>query len=151
MKLFRRPKRQPNRLGSSSVELPEGFGALLMREQRIDLAVATVIRNERPYLREWLFFQKLVGAGLVLLYDNGSTDGFEEEIADLVRSGFVQILPWPNFSKKTNFQSLAIAHGIAFMRGRSKWLAILDVDEFLFSPVERDLPTFLQAYDDLPA
>lgn len=151
MKLFRRSKRQPNRLGSSSVELPESLGPRAAGKPPLQLAVATVIRNERPYLREWLLFQKLVGAGLVLLYDNESTDSFEDEIADLVHSAFVQIVPWPNFSTKVNFQSLAIAHAIALMRGRSKWLAILDVDEFLFSPVERDLPTLLRAYEDLPA
>jgi hypothetical protein len=150
MKLFGRSRRR-SLLGSSSVEIPQDLGPPLTDEPPLQLAVATLIRNERPYLREWLLFQKLVGAGLVLLYDNGSTDHFEEEIADLARSGFVQIVPWPNFARKVNFQSLAIAHAIAFMRGRAKWLAILDVDEFLFSPVERDLPTLLRDYADLPA
>jgi hypothetical protein len=150
LKLFGKSRRR-NLLGSSSVEIPESLGLPPGGEPPLQLAVATVIRNERPYLREWLFFQKLVGAGLVLLYDNDSTDGFEDEIADLSRSGFVRIVPWPNFSTKVNFQSLAIAHAIALMRGRAKWLAILDVDEFLFSPVERDLPTLLSAYADLPA
>jgi len=149
MKLFGRSKRRL--LGSTSVEIPAGFGPLVTQEPQLDLTVATVIRNERPYLREWLLFQELVGASLVLLYDNGSTDGFEDEIADLVQSGFVRIVPWPNFAMELNFQSMAIAHAIAFMRGRAKWLAILDVDEFLFSPVERDLPTVLRDYDDLPA
>src|SRR5262249_868545 len=38
------------------------------------LSVVATIKNEGRYLREWIEFQRLMGAEQIYLYDNGSID-----------------------------------------------------------------------------
>lgn len=115
------------------------------------LAIATVLRNEGPYLREWIAFYKAVGVDHIVIYDNGSTDGFQSLIQDHCASGFVEVIPWPHFVDRINFQHLGFAHAVSYMSGRTTWLALIDLDEFLFSTRSLLLSDTLKAYEDLPA
>lgn len=125
-------------------------GPFLGRPQHY-LTVATVLRNEGRYLREWLAFYKAVGVDHVVLYDNSSTDNFQGEIEDHLDSGWVEIVPWPYFVQGLNFQHLGFAHAVAHMAGRTTWLALIDLDEFLFSTRTIRLADTLRDYEDLPA
>ena len=40
--------------------------------------VCAIFKDEAPYLLEWMAFHKMVGVDLLVLYDNGSTDGGPE-------------------------------------------------------------------------
>jgi hypothetical protein len=115
------------------------------------LTIATVLRNEGLYIREWLAFYKAIGIDHILIYDNESTDGFQASIRDHLDSGFVEIIPWPHFVENINFQHLGFAHAVSYMAGRTTWLALLDLDEFLFSTRSVRLADTLSDYEDLPA
>jgi hypothetical protein len=137
----------------------EHFFVLPKRELRSPsryLAVATIVKNEGPYLTEWLEFQQLVGVEHVYLYDNGSTDSTPIVIAPFVAEGFVTVIPWLfpwylGHRHMVSAQGLAFAHAILNFGSDWRWIAFIDVDEFLF-PVSGDsLPNLLSGYEDLPA
>lgn len=115
------------------------------------LTIATVLRNEGLYIREWLAFYRAIGVDHILIYDNDSTDGFQNLIRDHLADGFVEIVPWPHFVQGINFQHLGFAHAVSYMAGRTTWLALLDLDEFLFSTRSINLSDTLSDYEDLPA
>jgi Glycosyltransferase family 92 len=118
---------------------------------RFALSVCAIMKDEGPYLREWLEFHRLVGVDHFYLYDNGSTDDSVRILEPYVRAGIVDLVPWPRFIANSNPQYLAYAHAVRFAAGTSRWLAAIDLDEFLFSPQERDLRAALVEYQDLPA
>src|SRR5262245_4909673 len=60
------------------------------------LAIVAVVKNEAPYLEEWLDFHCLVGCSHFYIYDNGSTDGTVEILGNYERKGIVTPLPWPD-------------------------------------------------------
>jgi hypothetical protein len=44
------------------------------------IGVCAIFKDEAPYLLEWIAFHRMVGIDLLVLYDNGSTDGGPELI-----------------------------------------------------------------------
>ena len=115
------------------------------------LTIATIVRNEAPYMREWVAFHLAMGADRLIVYDNTSTDDLAGAIADFVRLGLVEIVPWPHFIDRADFLKTGAAHAIVYTRRTTRWLACIDADEFLFSPTGSALPDILRSYEDLPA
>lgn len=110
------------------------------------LAICAIFRNEGRFLPEWIAFHRAVGVEHFYLYDNRSTDDPGRILAPYVGAGLVTLVPWP-VDYDAGAQRLAHADGIARARGRSRWLALLDIDEFLMSPVSPTLPVVLRDYE----
>jgi hypothetical protein len=115
------------------------------------LWAAAIIRDEGPYLAEWITFHHAIGVERFILYDNGSVDDTPAVLAPFIRAGLVEVIPWPNFLAGANAQHLAYAHAARHAAGRCRWLAVIDADEFLFPPQATHLPPILRDYEDLPA
>ncbi len=103
-----------------------------------NLAVAALFRDEAPYLREWIEFHLEVGFEYFYLFDNLSADSPRKILEPYIQSGVVELHSWPlehtDFSDFSPIQLLAYERAIHFARGKFKWLALIDTDEFLFSP-----------------
>jgi glycosyl transferase family 92 len=111
------------------------------------LSVCAIYRDEAAYLREWIELHRLVGVERFFLYDNRSTDEHREVLAPYVEEGFVTLHDWP----MPQGQLAAYEHCIAEHRAESRWIAFIDLDEFLFSPTGRPLPELLVEYEQWPA
>jgi hypothetical protein len=104
------------------------------------LTTATIIKDEGRYIREFVAFHSIVGVDHMLLYMDGGHDPLVAvALKDFLAKGFVTLIPWPRFALHRNNQFLAYQHAVALMRGRTRWLAMLDADEFLFAPTSGDL------------
>jgi hypothetical protein len=117
------------------------------RQQRgAYLAVCAIYRDEATYLREWIEFHRLVGVERFFLYDNGSVDGHREVLAPFLGDGTVWVHDWPIFPG----QHPAYDHCLRRHGRKSRWIAFLDLDEFLFSPTGRPVPELLADYEAYP-
>jgi len=115
----------------------------------VHLAVCAIFRDEAPYLAEWVAFHRLVGVEHFFLYDNGSVDDPGAALARDVADGRVTVRPWPvPFHEAA--QRRAYTDCLERARGQVRWLAFLDVDEFLFSPRSETLVPVLREYEDHP-
>jgi hypothetical protein len=125
--------------------------AALWRDRRKsfphELAVGAIFKNEARFLHEWLTFHCGIGVGHFYLYDNGSTDNFRDVLAPWISAGSVTLIDWPGTAR----QVPAYNHCIRRFRAEARWIAFIDVDEFLFSPGTRDIRPILAEYRDLPA
>lgn len=110
------------------------------------LSAVTVFKNEAPYLDEWLAFCVLEGIERVLLYDNGSTDNFRDVLRPWIEAGIVELLDWP-LHWKSGAQTKAFLDALTRLRGRTKWAAFIDIDEFLFSPGGEPVSKVLKQYE----
>src|SRR5262249_4766808 len=59
------------------------------------LSIATIVRNEAPYLAEWLEFHRMLGVEHIYFYDNESTDDSIGVISPFAQDNFVTVTPWP--------------------------------------------------------
>jgi Glycosyltransferase family 92 len=111
------------------------------------LSVCAIYMDEAPYLREWIEFHRLVGVERFFLYDNESTDAHGEVLAPYVADGLVVVHDWP----VRPGQLPAYEHCLAEHGGDSRWMAFIDLDEFLFSPTRRPVTEILAEYEHYPA
>lgn len=125
------------------------------------IAAVMTVRDERAMLRTNLLYHRFIGVDVVLLYDDGSTDGTADSIADL---GFVEVRPTvgrdelgdrPELGRfletfDTHFvarQSLNTAHAIDVARSTGiEWLVAIDADELVAVDLETAEPNSLRAF-----
>ena len=103
------------------------------------LQIATVVHNEGRNLAEWIAFHEVVGVQRFLIYDHGSTDDTREVLAGIPSA---VVFDWPRGAHRQ-----VDAHADAVARADTRWLALIDPDEYLFSPHYLPLPTVLRGYE----
>jgi glycosyl transferase family 92 len=112
----------------------------------ISLAICAIFRNEAPYLAEWVSFHRLQGVERFYLYDNGSTDDWRSELEPELATGRIEVRDWPDpVGQAPAYQDCLQRH-----RNDARWIAFIDVDEFLFSPTGKPLPEILRRFDTHP-
>lgn len=117
-----------------------------LRADAEELAIAAIFREEAPFLDDWLRFHHGVGVGHFYLYNNFSTDHFRAVLAPWMARGLVTLHEWP----VAVGQLPAYRHCVREYRLQARWIAFIDVDEFLFSPRQADLRPILAGYRDVP-
>ncbi len=116
-------------------------------ERETYLSVCAIFFNEAPYLAEWIEFHVLAGVERFFLYDHESTDSGKEVLAPYVEEGTVELLDWPVYPGQVE----AFEHCAEHHRFDSRWIAFIDLDEYLFSPTGRTLPEVLRSFERWPA
>ena len=112
-----------------------------------ELAVCSMFQNEAPFLQEWIEFYKLIGVQHFYLYNNNSTDNYQTILEPYISNHEVDLIQWNHSNANLKAQAAAFNHCLNKVRGKVKWIAFLDLDEFLF-PVEHDnLHNFLKDYE----
>lgn len=103
-----------------------------------ELSIATIFQNDGPYLKEWIEYHRMVGVEHFWLYNDSSTDGWKEELQPYIKDGIVEVVDWPSggFLKHIDNQRKAMKDALYKSRGITKWLALLDTDEFLLPAIE---------------
>jgi len=111
------------------------------------LSIGAIFRNEAEYLREWIEFHLRLGVEHFYLYDNESTDAPDPVLAPFVDAGLVTLYRVPG----KLVQMGAYAHCAKTHADASRWIAFIDIDEFLFPSEPVDLHDVLADYDTHPA
>jgi hypothetical protein len=110
------------------------------------LSICAIYRDEAPYLREWIEFHRLFGVERFYLYNNLSEDHHREALAPYVEEGTVVPYEWPMFPG----QLQSYDHCLKEHHDDSRWIAFLDLDEFLFSPTGQAVSEILPDYEEFP-
>jgi hypothetical protein len=103
-----------------------------------NLSICAIIKNEVDYLEEWIEFHRLVGVTKFYIYDNHSNDGTVEILRSYINKGIVVAKTWPKNDKiDTTIQIHAYNDAIKICKNKTRWLALIDVDEFIV-PVKKN-------------
>ena len=113
------------------------------------LAVCTYFKDDAPYLKEWIEFHRLVGVEKFFLYNHNSSDNYMQVLKPCIDKGIVDLVDmsdWKSFppSKKAHMDC------IIKQEYNVKWIAFINIDEFLFSPIVDDLREILVEYENFP-
>ena len=133
----------PSRVGSRKRQRgtpPDVVGrGPLLSSPGLRLAVVVIVRDEAPYLEEWLSYHHALGVEHVFLYDNGSRDALHEVVEPWINHGLLTLVHWP----LPGGQIDAYSHALRFYGPSVEWLAFFDVDEFVVPLIDDDIPTLL--------
>lgn len=108
------------------------------------LSVCCIAKDEHPFIREWINHHLLVGAEKIIIFDNDSTPALRNSLREYVALGFVDLL---EISGKER-QMIAYDCCLREYGEKSKWIAFIDVDEFLIPKKHNDLRMILADYEN---
>jgi Glycosyltransferase family 92 len=107
-------------------------------EGRHGIAIVLIVRNEAAHIAEWARFHVKAGVRHFHVYDDGCTDGTIDVLLVAV-PGMVTVIPWHQKfrggARELHNQVLAYAHAVRNYGGAYRWMAFIDVDEFLVPKV----------------
>lgn len=108
------------------------------------ITAVTCVKNEGPFLLEWIAYNRLIGVTDFLIYSNDCTDGTDALLDALGDYGVVHL---PNPAEGRNYQMEALkdaAHQPVVQD--ADWIWIADVDEFLnIHTGDHTLPALIEA------
>lgn len=107
---------------------------------RYYLAVCAIAKNEGPYFKEWIDWHLSQGVEKFYIYDNESTDCTKEVLAPYIESGVVEYVFFPGEKRQL------AAYDDCFERHRleMRWLAVIDLDEFIVPMQDQSIPDYLR-------
>ena len=114
------------------------------------LSILAMFKNEGPIMKEWLDHHIAHGIEHFYLINDHSFDNVTAILEPYVEKGLITMFPPP--SVRTPFRQTAIYKSIIMkmlVRNISKWVAIMDLDEFLYSPEEVDIRVILRKHEKL--
>ena len=115
-------------------------------QKKYYLAACCILKDEDPFIVEWLTYHSLVGVEHFFIYDNESANPLAENplILKFAAQGKATVLSTPG---KT-MQRSAYTHCLQQFGPLCKWIAFLDLDEFICPMQGRDLRPMLAAYEE---
>lgn len=111
------------------------------------LSVATIVKNEGYYIKEWIEFHISAGVERFYIFDNESTDNTYDILKPYIDKSIVVYIPFPG----SNVQMHAYNLAIRLSCNNSRWLALIDADEFLHPVKCDDLKTALKEFEPYAA
>lgn len=115
---------------------------------RYDFAICAVFQNEARFLKEWIEYHKIVGAQHFYLYNNESQDEYLKVLQPYLDEGSVELIEWnvPDFQHSG--QKRAYLDAIGKSKENVKWLAIIDLDEYLVPKAHDSIVSWLSEYEN---
>ncbi len=107
-----------------------------------DFAVVAIAKNENKFIDEWINFHLAIGFEHIYLYDNaGAADENLDAVAERY-SDSVTVIKMPGPGR----QSAAYRHFSENFRASVKWVAFIDIDEFIVFHKHRNVAGFISEY-----
>ena len=133
----------------------------LPNNKKFTLSVCAIFKNEARYLKEWIEYHRLIGVDHFYLYENNSKDKYRVALNPYIKKGIVTLISWPDYfeSHAGEFEPQwvlstmvsAYEHAIRFQAvGETKWLTILNINEFLLPSNGETLTQLLERYENYP-
>ena len=137
----------------------ENSTACINEHMKYNLSVCAVFNNEAYHLKDWIDYHSHLGVEHFYLYNAGSKDHYSFVLIPYINQGLVTLVNWPCQEKTADIDSHtwalstqipAYENAVNFVaREETKWLVILDVNEFLVCS-KGNLNDLLIDYDDYP-
>ncbi len=109
-----------------------------------DLALVAILKNEAPYVREWLDYHLLAGVDHFYIYDNESPDNLKDVLQPYIERGIVTYTFYPGNCRQMETYLDAVNRHKFFCR----YMTIIDGDEFIFPKSNRSIT---EAVDEILA
>ncbi len=90
-------------------------------------AIVVILKDEAPYIDNWILHHLALGFEHIFIYDNNSTDRIADALTRFINGGVATLITWPARAGQID----AYNHAVHLLRDSSEWLGFFDVDEYL--------------------
>ena len=116
----------------------------LTERGRFGVSILAILKNEAPYMEEWLCHHMAIGVDHFFLYDNDSSDELHQVLKPYADHGIVTTVYFP----MRGLQRDANNHVVRFFGATTEWLAYVDIDEFLVPQQDEQIGSVMSRYPD---
>lgn len=111
---------------------------------KYDVSICCIIKDENEYLEEWMNYHLHIGVKHFFIYDNESSTSIIHTLKPLGLLKYATVI----HIEGKSMQMTAYKMGLKRFRTETKWMAFIDVDEFIVPKATNgDLPVFLKDYE----
>ncbi|MCV6824776.1 MULTISPECIES: glycosyltransferase family 2 protein [Halocynthiibacter] len=136
-----REKATPNKLAQEIAPDTDESRARIVKPKPLNVSpahfslskrvIVTTMKNEGPFMLEWIAYNRSIGFTDFLIYTNDCVDGTDKIAMRLEELGIAKHLPNPS-RNKINYQLSALRHSMKQpLVQNAEWLLCADCDEFL--------------------
>lgn len=97
------------------------------KKYKYNYAIVAIVKNEAPYIEEWINYHKKIGVEKFYIYNNDSTDNLIEVLRKYISEGSVDLINYPGKKR----QCFAYNDAVEKHRYDCKYIAAIDLDEFI--------------------
>jgi len=109
-----------------------------------EFSVACIAKNEGPYFKEWIEYHKMIGVDHFYVYNNDTEDNTKEIVQPYIDSGLVTWIDFPG--KRHKLQDEAYCDAVARFKNETRWMCMIDLDEFIVLHKHDDIKDFMKDY-----
>ena len=102
---------------------------------KYELAIVAILKNEAPYMKEWIDYHLIAGVEHFYLYDNESNDNLKEVLKPYIDEGIVTL----SFMPGKCTQLLAYNNAIRDFKFLVRYMAFIDADEFIYPKNDKNI------------
>lgn len=111
----------------------------------MQITAITCVKNEGPFLLEWIAFNRVIGVTDFLFYSNDCSDGTDRLLDKLKEHEVVRHEPNPAQGRNYQMEALKHSRRRSWVKA-SDWVWVADVDEFLNIHVgDHTIPALIEA------
>jgi len=120
---------------------------------KYELSICAIYRNETDYLREWIEYHLLIGVDHFYLYNNLSNDNPWTLLRPYLEKGIATYHEYNyDFSQQSadeQFKRPEYPYNDCINRykNQSKWIAFIDLDEFIVLYQDSNIKSFIRSYE----
>lgn len=106
-------------------------------------AICAIAKNEECFIEEWVHYHLSIGFEHIYIYDNNSRVPISKILSGYVDSGLVTVI---DFSTENDQQRAAYMDSLRRYGEQCRWMAFIDIDEFIVQKSTDDIRNILDKY-----
>lgn len=115
------------------------YGRRDERTMKYPVSLCLIFKNEAPFLKEWIDYHRTIGVDHFFLYNNNSTDNYQEVLRYYIEAGIVTLVEFPY----DHAQMKAYEHCFENYKGETNWIGFFDADEFICPRYDNNIKDWL--------
>ncbi len=123
-----------------------------MKRKDDTICLVAILKDEEPFLDEWLVYHRMLGVDHFILYDDHPALPLKEFLR--CHDPYVTVVPWHGMDRElqgVSSQTKAYEHAVRNQAAAYTWAAFLDGDEFIVLRHHDHLGAFLAEYPGVSA
>ena len=116
------------------------------QKRRYDVSICAIFKDEGKYLKEWIEYHRIVGVQHFYLYNNFSSDNYQEILQPYIDREIVTLKDWP--IKQGQMQ--AYKDCVEQFGHEAQWIGFIDIDEFIVPNKTNTVGEFLKKFINRP-
>lgn len=116
------------------------------RDTKYEVSICSCFKNEAPFLKEWIEYHRLIGFDHFYLYNNNSTDNYREVLTPYIEDGIVTLKDFTIVPVQVPaYHDFYVHH-----RQETKWVALIDLDEFFCLFRDTNIKSWISRFSKYP-